>query len=179
MKKLNKKRITILIFLVIVVIFEIIAFRDSRANKMIEVTLATVDNSGFLDVEETKIHAINGEESGYYIFLPEYINEKKAVKYIVKQQTIKTQNKETNKENSIKENVVEENINNCKFTKTPNKYILFSTRHFDVIDPLRYSINQHITRKVNRCIFIIDCKVKISIAVQKRPDFAFHLQFFC
>jgi len=112
MKKLNKKRIAILIFLVIVVIFEIIAFKDSRANKMIEVTLATIDNSGFLDVEETTIYAINGEESGYYIFLPEYINEKKAVKYIVKQQTIKTQNKDTNKENSIKENIVEENIVN-------------------------------------------------------------------
>jgi len=91
MKKLNKKRIAILIFLVVVVIFEIIAFRDSRANKIIEVTLATIDNSGFLDVQESKISAINGEESGYYIILPEYINEKRINKYIVKQKTIKTE----------------------------------------------------------------------------------------
>lgn len=101
MKKLNKKRIAILIFLVIVVIFEIIAFRDSRANKIIEVTLATVDNSGFLDVEDTLISAVNGEESGYYIFLPEYINEKRVSKYITKQKNIKTK---------VEENVIENNI---------------------------------------------------------------------
>ena len=103
MKKLNKKRIAILIFLVIVVLFEIIAFRDSRANKIIEVTLATIDNSGFLSVEEINISAINGEESGYYIFLPEYINEKRVIKYIVEQKNIQTEDKED-------ENVENENI---------------------------------------------------------------------
>lgn len=91
MRKINKKKITILIFLIIIVILEIIAFRASSANKTIEITLTAIDNSGLLTEQNTSITAINTEKSGYYIILPEYINEKHIDKYTVKQKTIQIQ----------------------------------------------------------------------------------------
>lgn len=93
---INKKRIFILISLIMLVIFEIVAFRNSRANKIIDVAASIIDNEGKLDVEQISLEASNSGSSGYFVVLPEYINNKKVDSYIIKEKEIHTQEKKEN-----------------------------------------------------------------------------------
>ena len=88
MKKIKKKDILVLIFLIILIIVMIRAFIKSRANEVIEVTANFIDNSGSLSDEIINIEAFNEGESGYSITLPEVVNTKIAKKYIVTQKEI-------------------------------------------------------------------------------------------
>ena len=88
MKKIKKKDILVLIFLIILIIVMIRAFIKSRANEVIEVTANFIDNSGLLSDEIINIEAFNEGESGYSITLPEVVNTKIAKKYIVTQKEI-------------------------------------------------------------------------------------------
>lgn len=103
MRKINKRKIALLIILIVFLIIEIKAFTDSRANKLVEITANIVDDSGLLEDEKYILQAINEGEAGYCITLPNIINDKKISKYIIEQKEIS--------KNSI-ENIAETNIIN-------------------------------------------------------------------
>ena len=80
MKKTNRKTMVISIILIIMIIIQIKAFTDSRANKITNVTAKIIDASGLLSEEICTLQAVN-EESGTVITLPSVVNEKKVEKY--------------------------------------------------------------------------------------------------
>ena len=88
MKKINKKGIAKLIILIILLITQIKAFKDSRANNITYVTANIIDASGLLSAETSSIIARNEGESGMAITLPDIVNTKKVTKYIVTKKTI-------------------------------------------------------------------------------------------
>ena len=104
--RINKKRIFILICLIMLVIFEIVAFRNSRAEKVIDITASIIDDGGVVPTEQISLEAKSSDSSGYYFVLPEYINNKKIDSYIVTKQVI--HEKEDSSKTSIVENVTEE-----------------------------------------------------------------------
>ena len=98
MKKIDKKRIVILIILIIMLIIQIKAFNDSRANKLTDITAKIIDMSGLLNDENYMLQAVNEEESGTVITLPSVINEKKVEKYIVEVKQIQDTDEKTEEE---------------------------------------------------------------------------------
>lgn len=98
MRKLNIKRLTILILLSIFIIIEIIAFDLSRAKNIKEVTLNVADRQGLLEMQISLLNAIDDGESGYYIILPGVVNTKYVSSYLVKEKSI-TNEIETSNEN--------------------------------------------------------------------------------
>ena len=84
----NKRRIVILICLVVLVIFEIVALRNSKASKVIEILADVEDETKELEVQEIDIEAVDSGASGYYIILPEYVNNKRVGNYIIEEKNI-------------------------------------------------------------------------------------------
>lgn len=106
MKKISKKNIFILIILIIFIIIQIRAFTNSRAKQFIDITADVIDNSSLLEDEKCQIQAINSGESGYYITLPDIINNKKVSKYFVEEKEI-VSDEENAKNNKIERQVGE------------------------------------------------------------------------
>ena len=97
MRKTNKKRIVLAIILVILVIFEIIAFKNSRAEKTINLIANIIDNNNITENQEFELTAIDEGDSGSYISLPAEINGFKIKKYFIEEKSIdNTENKENN-----------------------------------------------------------------------------------
>lgn len=108
--KLNKKRIFILICLMMLVIFEIVAFRDSRASKIIDITASIIDSAENLETQQIALQATNTGKSGYAIVLPEYVDNKKIDSYIITEKNIHQIDEEIEKNES--EESANENIGN-------------------------------------------------------------------
>ncbi|MDO5555525.1 MAG: hypothetical protein Q4G09_02405 [Clostridia bacterium] len=118
MRKLNKKRIAILIFIIIMIIIEILAFEFSKANNIKEIEVIVSDFDGILKDETIILQAIEDTEGGYHIILPETINEKLASKYLIESKSIqldeqvnvqtKTEVKEQTNEQTEKQNQIQE-----------------------------------------------------------------------
>lgn len=106
MKKISKKNIFILIILIIFIIIQIRAFTNSRAKQFIDITADVIDNSSLLENEKYQMQAINSGESGYYITLPDIINNKKVSKYFVEEKEIVSDGENT-KNNKIERQVGE------------------------------------------------------------------------
>lgn len=132
MKKIDKRKLVILIILILMIIIQIKAFTDSRANKITNITAKIIDTSGLLSDEICSLQAVNEEESGTVITLPSVVNEKKIEKYIVETKQInqaeteekqeQTTNEDTNVD--IEENtntIVEENAQEATDSKAENK----------------------------------------------------------
>ena len=83
MKKIDKKGIVKLIFLIIFLIMQIKAFDNSRANKLTYITAKIVDFSGLLSEETSTLVAINEGDNGMAITLPNILNTKKVSKYFI------------------------------------------------------------------------------------------------
>lgn len=109
MKKTNRKTMVISIILIIMIIIQIKAFTDSRANKITSVTAKIIDASGLLSEEICTLQAVN-EESGTAITLPSVINQKKVEKYIVEVKKINDEKKDQEIENVEEVLIIEENI---------------------------------------------------------------------
>ena len=121
----NKRRIVILICLIILVIFEIVALRNSKASKVIEILADVEDETKELEVQEIDIEAVDSGASGYYIILPEYVNNKRVGNYVVEEKNIEEKtgkSQESNKdENELYKNAEAElAINNETVTDTNN-----------------------------------------------------------
>ena len=95
MKKLNKGKIIILIVLLILIIFELVAFRNSRAENIIIISATYADSIEKVSAITENIEAKSEDESGYCVVLPDMVNNKKVLKYYVMQKTI-TNDIETN-----------------------------------------------------------------------------------
>lgn len=112
MKKTRKKKIATAIVLIVILILEIKAFTDSRANKITEITANIIDTSGLLKDETFTFQATNEKDIGTAITLPEIINEKKIKNYIVEKKQIEnnkeiitSSNTQNNSNNSNNENI--------------------------------------------------------------------------
>lgn len=119
--KINRRKIFVLICLIMLVIFEIVAFRNSRANKILEITASIIDDAENIGTEQIRLEATNLGASGYSLVLPEYINNIKVDSYIIKQKEMhkddskeqesieKEEIEEGNVINNVQENIIEEN----------------------------------------------------------------------
>ncbi len=124
MKKRGKKRIGILIILILVTILGIKLFKNSKANKSIELVATIVDENDFLENEEYIIQASSEDESGYCIILPNVINEKVVSQYYISEKNINENiTKDSNKDIKIVEKLpneklylTEEEVQNKKIT---------------------------------------------------------------
>lgn len=105
---INKRSIFILICLIMLVIFEIIAFRNSKANKLVEITASIKDYDSKLETTQLNLTAANSGASGYYLILPEYINNKKVSEFFIESKNMHTIN-ENQEEQSTEENLIEDN----------------------------------------------------------------------
>lgn len=123
MRKINRKRIAILICIIILIIIEIIAFGFSRAKNIKEIELNIADYEKTIDNEKIKVSAIDEEKSGYYINLPETVNEKTVLKYYIKEKKIEENEKTT--ENNIK------NEDTYKVEKIPNEKIYLTKQEIE------------------------------------------------
>ena len=157
MKKTNKRNIVILIFLMIFIIILLRAFSNSRANKVIEITANIQDNSGLLVDEKTTLEAINEEESGFSITLPEVINTKKVTKYIVTQKEMventeeetksnltNTTNETTNEIASDSKSNEETNIINVEQADTTNPQVIEKTSKVEKLPGEKIYLTQDI-----------------------------------
>lgn len=125
----SKRRIFILIILLLFIIFEIIAFQNSRAANIIQVTASIIDSERNLEAQTISLESINSGSSGYYITLPEYIDNKKITEYIIEEKNINTseqekivENKEaTNIVNNESENILENEETNIINNNIENK----------------------------------------------------------
>ena len=102
------------------VIFEIVAFRNSRANKIIDIAASIIDDEKNIDTEHISLEAINSGESGYALILPEYVNNKKIDSYIITEKEIHIQ--ETKPEETIEDNNME--FNNIQESKTDAENVI-------------------------------------------------------
>ena len=116
MKKINKKKIIALILIITMIIIEIIAFRNSRADKIIEISANIIDADQVVENQIQTWSALSGENT-YYVTLPEYVGDKKVKEYIIaasgsssNSSSNYTNNNMTNSEN--KTDVIENNVQN-------------------------------------------------------------------
>ena len=100
MKNISKKKLIWLIIATILVIIEIKAFTDSRADKLLEINTNIVDASGLLGVENITLEASSQNEAGYYVILPNGVNGKLVNRFFVEEKNIN--------DDSIEENNIEE-----------------------------------------------------------------------
>ena len=92
MRKMNKKNLIITIIIILVIIIELIALRLSRAEKTITIAFNVSDYNQKLDQKIIDIDAVDGGESGYYIKLPEIIENIRVNKYFVEENTAELEN---------------------------------------------------------------------------------------
>ena len=135
--KNKRRRIFLLIFLIIIILIEIRAFRNSVADKLIDITATITDNSSLLAVQEYTTKASTDSEGRYCFSLPNVINNYKVDKYLIEEKEIedttkteeqnenKAENKIQNKEASIVEKnpgelvyLTEEELNSKKINLT-------------------------------------------------------------
>ena len=112
--KISKKRIFILIILLLFIIFQIIAFQNSRASNVIQIEAKASDEKGVIEDTAITLDATNSGNMGFYIELPEYINNKKISEYIVTKKELNSKNTSTEKNIEIQETNEIENIANVE-----------------------------------------------------------------
>ncbi len=101
MKKVNKKKIAIISLLFLIIIIELLALGLSSAEKIKEINIKVVDSEKKLEDFSFKINAYDSGKSGYYITLPETVNNIVAEKYLVSKKEINTSS-EIQNENTVR-----------------------------------------------------------------------------
>lgn len=91
MKKINKRKIAILILIVLILITIIRSFNETRTTKITEVTAVMVDNSSLITDVSVILKASTENESGISITLPEMIENIKVKSYIIEKKEINSQ----------------------------------------------------------------------------------------
>ena len=135
MKKINKKKIVMLIILTLMIIIEIKVFINSRANNLLEITAGIVDSRGILSDETCSLKAINEGDNGVAITLPEIINTKKISKYIITKKEIIETDIET-PENEITENETPENETTTENTNATENEVTTEENTTTTVDML-------------------------------------------
>lgn len=119
MKRVNKKKVAIVILLFLIIVIELIALGLSRAEQTKEISLTIIDSQKKIDDFELTLNVYDGGESGYYIILPETINNLKVANYLITKKEIDTDIK-TTKQTETSENTTNENITNILDEDTSN-----------------------------------------------------------
>ena len=115
MRKINKRKILILIVLIISIIIEVRVFTRSRADKLIDISINVKDANNLINDNVINLQAIDENNAGYAVNLPEFINGNKISKYIIEE---KEEAKEASQNEVIEENnVINENLENTSSTK--------------------------------------------------------------
>ena len=123
--KINKRKIFILICLIMLCIFEIIAFKESRAERIIDITASIIDSENLLEDEEIVVTATDTGNSGCYIVLPETIGNKKVGLYIVEEKNLHEDNIEETTESNQNENIENTQITNEQsILNNPNENVI-------------------------------------------------------
>lgn len=92
MRKLNLKKVVIVVLLAFFTLIELFALGLSKAKKISSINLCISDFDSFLEQFVVITDTYDGGESGYYIELPEFINTKRVSKYLIQEkQIIETQ----------------------------------------------------------------------------------------
>lgn len=122
MRKINKKKIAIILLLLFIIIIELLALDFSSAEKSKEISLTITDSQKKISDFTFTINAYDSGESGYYIILPETINDIAVKNYLVEKKEINTNDEEEKIENNTninvnneviqEENIIEENVIN-------------------------------------------------------------------
>ena len=109
-KNTRNKRIVILALFILVVIIQILAFRLSTANKVIELNVIYNDENAKLESFNGSITATDKGNKGYLITLPDKINGLKVNKYYIEQAVVTSnQGNNENVEGIIQTNIEETN----------------------------------------------------------------------
>ena len=112
MKKINTKKITIVILLFLITIIELLALGLSRAEKNKEINMTVIDNQKELEDISFKINAFDGGESGYYITLPETVNNIKVSSFLITKKEIISEKSNTTENVSQDTNSTVNEVNN-------------------------------------------------------------------
>lgn len=88
MRKINLKKGIVIATLCLIIVVEIITWGLSNADNVIQIQTSVIDNTGVLPNQLSTLTASDGGASGYYINLPQYLNNKNITKYYVEQQSI-------------------------------------------------------------------------------------------
>ena len=113
MRKVNKSKVIIAIIILIAVIFELVALKNSRAKKAFDITAEIVDADGKIATQEIKISATEAESNKTYITLPEMINTKNVISYEIERHDTSTSKIEAN-------NIIDENTENVESNSIGN-----------------------------------------------------------
>ena len=122
MKKVNKNKIAIVSLLFLIVLIELLALGLSNAEKTKEINLKVVDSEQKIEDYSFKIDAYNSGESGYYITLPETVNNVLVKSYFVTKKEINTK-ENSSVENKVQENTLAANIVETNETNATNENI--------------------------------------------------------
>ena len=126
MNKINKKNILILIGFVIIIILEIKAFTDSKAEKIINIMLNINDSEKVISEQNIELQVIDDTNNEISILLPEVVNNKKIVKYIIERTEKNKINENENKQKNLNNNLEDDNDiqqNNTILDKTTTNII--------------------------------------------------------
>ena len=91
MRLKSKKRFVICILLLFAICIELITFQWSKAQKYEDIKVSVIDYENILGTEDCLWSAVNGNENGYYIILPETINNKVVDRYFVELEVPETE----------------------------------------------------------------------------------------
>ena len=122
MKKVNKNKIAIISLLFLIVLIELLALGLSNAEKTKEINIKVVDSEQKIEDYSFKIDAYNSGESGYYITLPETVNNMLVKSYFVTKKEINTKDN-LSAENKVEENTIIANIVETNGTNETNDNI--------------------------------------------------------
>lgn len=113
MRKVNRKKVAVISLLFLVIVIELLALGLSSAEKTKEINMKIIDSQEKLEDFSVIINAFDGGESGYYITLPETVNDILVKKYFISKKEIIAKEKTT--ENLLPNNTIDEiNVDNTQ-----------------------------------------------------------------
>ena len=153
MKSINKRKVTIIILLIIMLIIEIVAFSFSRAEKIKEIEASIIDVTKTIQMQSIKLNATDSGESGYYIVLPEEVGNKQIISYTFDNINSEETDVSTNINQTITKKpgekiyLTEQELENTKInlnakydTKAKNGKNLYNTNLIKILDDKQISV---------------------------------------
>lgn len=161
----RNKKVVILILFILVVIIQLVAFRLSKANNVIELNVSYIDEKSLLEAFDGKITATDKGSKGYLITLPETVNGLKVSKYYIEQ--IETSSKDYEKDKVSEEQI---NFANEEITTTNEKEILQDETKNNVQNDLQDKLANNVqNEEQNGTQNELEDKKEESVLTSKEP----------
>ncbi len=119
MRQLNKRKITIILIVALMLLVEIIILGFSRANNIKEIQTTITDYGKLVEDDNLILNAINSGKGSYYVVLPEMVNNKIVTGYYVAQR--QNEQTDTEKEETAEQTSEVSPIEENTQTATPNE----------------------------------------------------------